>query len=335
MLDTNSEDPLNRVFFQGGPVKPGPTQAQEAGVLPSEVQKGQKPAHNLAHDGGDGRAGDAPAQQPHQHPVQDHVHDPGGHGDVQAQLGLFGGDEEAVELELEHEGRKPQEHDPPVEHAVVRHGQVCAQQQRHRPNDQHACHGDDHARDQGHIDQQREHLIGLFPVLLPQEFADKGAAAGPQHEAQGAQDHEEGHDEVHGGEGGLAHEVGHEEPVHHPVDGGEHHHQYGRQREPQQPPGVEMIRKLDIHRSSPQKTSKAYRDDSTLSGECQGDAGPCFHSGQSEIRLKGFFGFFTLFLRSARYAIAIEANDTTKECMKNDPGKTLSRHGHDQHHHLI
>ena len=74
-------------------------------------------------------------------------------------------------------------------------------------------------------------------------------ANGAEHKAQGARDHEKGHDEVHGGEGGLAYEIGDEVAVHHAVNGGEDHHDNGGQGKEKQLFIGEMIGKLDFHRA--------------------------------------------------------------------------------------
>lgn len=73
----------------------------------------------------------------------------------------------------------------------------------------------DNAADDGAVDEQREEPLGLFPIVFPHGFGDQGAASRPEHEADGAQYHQDRHDEVDGGKGRFAHKVGHEEAVHH------------------------------------------------------------------------------------------------------------------------
>ena len=67
------------------------------------------------------------------------------------------------------------------------------------------------------------------------------AAAGAEHEAHTAQDHQNRHDEVDGGERRFAHKVRYEKAVHHAVDGGEDHHDDGWNHKPDQFPIVKMF----------------------------------------------------------------------------------------------
>ena len=76
--------------------------------------------------------------------------------------------------------------------------------------------------------------VGVLRIALAQNFGYQRRAAGADHEAHAAQDHDKRHHQIHRSEGRFAHEVGYEQPVHHAVDGREHHHHHGRQREAQQ-----------------------------------------------------------------------------------------------------
>ena len=100
---------------------------------------------------------------------------------------------------------------------------------------------------QGGVGQQGEQLVGPFFVAHAQCHGDEGRTAGADHEAQGTEDHQVGHDQIDGGEGGLAREIGDEDAVHHAVDGGEDHHGDRRQGEAEQTRIGEMVGKLDGH----------------------------------------------------------------------------------------
>ena len=72
-------------------------------------------------------------------------------------------------------------------------------------------------------------------------FCDEGTAARTEHEAERAEDHEEGHDKVDGGEGGLPHEIRNKKAVHDAVDRGEDHHNDRGERESQQLSVVKVV----------------------------------------------------------------------------------------------
>ena len=111
--------------------------------------------------------------------------------------------------------------------------------------------GQYNAENNGGVDQHGKVAVGVFPVALAQGLGDDGAAAGADHEAHGAHDHQGGEDEVHGGEGGLAHVVGDEQAVYDAVNGGADHHNNGRQDEAQEFGVGEVVGQLDSHRSVP------------------------------------------------------------------------------------
>ena len=73
-------------------------------------------------------------------------------------------------------------------------------------------------------------------------LGDQSRATCPDHKSTTAQDHEEGPDEIDGGEGGLPHEVGYEKPVDHTVDRGECHHDDGREGKAEELAVVEALR---------------------------------------------------------------------------------------------
>ena len=66
-------------------------------MLIEEVEHRQHTAHGLTDEGGDGCALHAAVEHTHQHDVQYHVGDACRHREGEAQMGLFGGDKEALE----------------------------------------------------------------------------------------------------------------------------------------------------------------------------------------------------------------------------------------------
>ena len=188
----------------------------------------------MAQAGGDGRAGHAPVEHGDEQRVQHHVGDTGGHGDDKAQAGLLGGDEEALEHVLQHEGKREAGDDAAIEHAVVDHGVCRAQEIGHGAHGEEAHGGQNKAQQQGEQHHHGEGAVGLVLLALAQQLGHEGRAACADHKAHTAQDHDEGHDQIDGGEGGLPGEVGDEQAVHHAVDGREDHHADGWQREAQQ-----------------------------------------------------------------------------------------------------
>lgn len=195
--------------------------------------------------GGDGRAGHTPVENGDEERVQHHVGDAGGHGDEKAQAGLFGGNEEALEHVLQHEGEGEAGNDAAVEDAVGHHGVRRAQQTGHGGHGDDAHGGQHCAQQQCEQYQHGEGAVGLVLLALAQQLGHQGGAAGADHKAHAAQDHHEGHDQVYGGKGRFAHEIGDEQTVHHAVDGREDHHADGGKREAQQLAIREMIGETD------------------------------------------------------------------------------------------
>ena len=74
-----------------------------AGALIEKVEHRQHAAHGLTDEGGDGCALHAAVEHTHQHDVQYHVGKARRHREGEAQMGLFGGDKEALEQILQNE----------------------------------------------------------------------------------------------------------------------------------------------------------------------------------------------------------------------------------------
>ena len=89
--------------------------------------------------------------------------------------------------------------------------------------------------------QHRENAVRFFGQLFAELFCNQRAAAGSEHEARTAEDHQNRHDEVDGCKGRFAREVRDEEAVYHAVDRCEDHHDDRRRGEAQKPPNGKMI----------------------------------------------------------------------------------------------
>jgi hypothetical protein len=160
-------------------------------------------------------------------------------------MGLFGRDEEALEHVLQDKGRQADQQDAAIPQRIVQHLPLCAQQLRHRLNDDQANGAEHDARCKGRTEEEAEKFVRLFSIALAQRDAYDGAAAGAQHKADSAQQLRQRHDEVDRRKGRFAHKVGNAQPVHDAVDGGEQHGADAGQHEPQQAGIGKMIGQLD------------------------------------------------------------------------------------------
>ena len=223
----------------------GAAQMDGGGGAPAEeVEQGQHAAHGLTDEGGDGCALHAAVEHTYQQDIQNHVGAARRHREREAQMGLFGGDEEALEQILQNKGGQAGHQEAAIPDGVVQHLALCAQQRRRRADDENTDSGEDDAREEGRPDEEAEIAVGLFPVALAQRDAHDGAAAGAQHEAHRADQHRHGHDEVDGGKSRLAHKVRDAQAIHDAVDGGEQHGADAGQHEPQKAAVVEMVGQL-------------------------------------------------------------------------------------------
>ena len=222
---------------------------QQAAVLGvQKVEEGQKAAHHLADARGPGSTGQPEPEHAHQQKVQHHVGHTGEKGEHQPQPGLFGGDKEALEADLQHEGGQGQQVDAAVQHAVGDHGLALGTQQNGQgPHEHEGQKGQYNAGDQGGVHDHGEIAVGLGLIALAQRFGNQRAAAGAHHEAQGRKTHQHGVHQIQGGEGHGAHVVGDEQAVHNAVNGSNDHHHDGGQHKAQKPPVRKMVGKLDLH----------------------------------------------------------------------------------------
>ena len=223
-----------------------PAQVQAAGVVPvQEIERRQQAADDLAEEGRDRGTLNAPAEHPHQHNVQHHVGAARAHGESEAQVGLFSRNEKALEHVLQDKGRQADQQDAAIPQRIVQHLPLCAQQLRHRLNDDQTNGAEHDARCKGRTEEEAEKFVRLFSIALAQRDAHDGAAAGAQHKADAADEHGQRHDEVDRRKGSLAHEVRDAQAVHDAVDGGEQHGADAGQHEPDQPGTGKVIGQLD------------------------------------------------------------------------------------------
>ena len=211
------------------------------GALIEEVEHRQHAAHSLADEGGDGRAFDAAVEHTHKNNVQHHVGKARRHREGETQMGLFGGDKEALEQILQNEEGQADHQEAAIPDGIVQHLALCAQQRRRRADDENADSGENDAQNQARPDEEAEIAVGLFPVALAQRDAHDGAAAGAKHEAHRAHQHRHRHDEVDGGKSRLAHKVRDAQAVHDAVDGGEQHGADAGQHEPQKAAVIKVV----------------------------------------------------------------------------------------------
>ena len=155
---------------------------------------------------------------------------------------LFGGDEKALEHVLQREGGQRHHQNAAIAQGVIQQFSFGTQQHGDGPQEHDAQNGQHADRDKGSQQKHGEITVSLFLVALAQRDAHDGAAAGAQHEADGAQQHGQRHDEVDRRKGRFAHKVRHAQPIHDAVDGGEQHGADAGQHEPQQAGVGEMVR---------------------------------------------------------------------------------------------
>ena len=142
---------------------------------------------------------------------------------------------------MQHVKRRREQNDSAVEHAVSEHFALRAEKpgdRRQKHNAERAENEAQHGRADG---QHRENAVRFFGQLFAELFCNQRAAAGSEHEARTAENHQDRHDEVDSGKGRFAREVRDEEAVYHAVDGREDHHDDRRRGEAQQPPDGKMI----------------------------------------------------------------------------------------------
>ena len=214
-----------------------PDRAQMQGaavVLFQEEDQGNQCAHGLAQAGGQSRARHTPPQHTHKQCVQNHVGNTCGHRGNESQTGLFRGNQKALEDILQHESDVKGDDDTAVEYAVGYHFLRSAQKSGDRLHEQKANGGQRRTQQDGQLDHHGKIPVGLFAVSGTQVTGHQSRAAGADHEAHTAQDHQKGPDKVQSRKGGLSGKIGNEKAVYHAVDGSKDHHGDGGQGEPEE-----------------------------------------------------------------------------------------------------
>ena len=203
---------------QGPSVQIKPSQPQQTGVWPGKVYQGNDAAHALADGRGSRRSLQSPGQHGNKQPVQHHVGHTGGNGDVQPQLGLSGGGEQALKLILQNIYGNRQQNHLAVADAVLQQDPLRPHGPGQGPQEQNAPGAQNHAADQRNVDHHGEQPVGLLLPSFPHGFGNQRTAAGAQQKSQAPQHHQKRHNEVDGGKRGLAHIIRHKKSVHHPVN---------------------------------------------------------------------------------------------------------------------
>ena len=206
-----------------------------------KIEQGDDASHHLAEKGGNGGSLHPPVEAAHQHHVQHHVGKARRHREGKAQMGLFGGDEEALEHILQNKGGQGQHQDAAIPHGIVQHLALRPQQGSSGLYSQKAQSGQQAAHQHRGPDKKAEIAVGLFPVALAQCDTHDGAAAGAKHEACRADQHRHRHDEIDGGKSRFAHKVRDAQAVHDAVDGGEQHGADAGQHEPQKAAVIKVV----------------------------------------------------------------------------------------------
>ena len=231
---------LGRAVDTGVPqdmaVELGLAEVQPTRVVPvHKIKHRQQTADDLADKGRNGRTLDTPVERADQNDVQHHIGAARAHRKGKAEVRLFGGNEKALEHILQNKGGQRDQQDAAIPQRIVQHLPLCAQQRSHRLNDEQTDDREDDARNEGRDQEQAEKFIGLLVVALAQRDTYNGRAAGTQHEADGADQHRQRHDEVDRSKSRFAHKVRDAQAVHDAVDRGEQHGTDAGQHKPDQP----------------------------------------------------------------------------------------------------
>ena len=231
----------------GAQVEPRAAEPELALVGEDEVEQRNHAADILADGCGESRADHAEPQHRDEQRVEHDVRHARGDRDIQAEVRPLRRHEEALERVLQHEGDERDENDAPIAHAVGQECLVRAKQAGDGLKEQQAEHRENRAERDEQVHEQRERLVGFALIADAEHIRHECAAAGTEHEAHRAEDHQKWHDEVDCGEGIRADEVGDKNAVHHAVDGRKGHHDDGRERKAEQFAIGEVLRELDVH----------------------------------------------------------------------------------------
>ena len=216
------------------PVKPGAGQPYPVASGVQEIQERQHAAHAVTDHRRNRCARNAQPAHRNQHIVEQHVGQAGRDREDEAHVRLFCDDEKALERGLQHEGHTAREQDAAIDDTVVDQRVARARKTRDGFHIDHAEQAQHRAEQHDRQDNHGEIAVGLLLVAFAHGARDNGAAACTQHEAERADDHRHREHDVDRAERKVADQVGYEQAVHHAVNRGNHHHDDGRQREPEQ-----------------------------------------------------------------------------------------------------
>ena len=217
-----------------------------AGAALHKIEDRGHTADHLADDRGRRRTGQPKTRHADEHEVQHHVGRARRHREEEAQLRLFRGNKEALEQILQHERRLKCQQNAAIQQTAGQQLGRCAQQQRHGLQQRKAESAEQHTQHGGCNGQHTEQPVCTVLIAGAQRHGNKGAAARADHEAEAAQHLDIGVDEVQRRKRRFTCIVRDKEAVHDGVDGGKDHHDNGRCRKFQQPPGSKVVGQLDL-----------------------------------------------------------------------------------------
>ena len=212
-----------------------------AAALLREIDERNHAADKLAERRRERRARKSPAERTYKQRVERHIAHAGGDRHIEPQLRLLRRGKQALEVILQQIKRRGQQNDPSVEHTVSQHFALCAEKlgdHRQKRNAERAETEAQHGRADG---QHCEDAVRFFGQLFAELFCNQRAAAGSEHEARTAENHQDRHDEVDSGKGRFAREVRDKEAVYHAIDRREDHHDDRRRSKAQKTPDGKMV----------------------------------------------------------------------------------------------
>ena len=174
--------------------------------------------------------------------VQHHIGRTRCHREAEAQPRLFGCNKKALEQILQHERRLKCQQNAAVGQAAGQQLGRCAQPQGHRLQQRKAESAEQHTQHGGCNHQHTEQPVCTVLIAGAQRHGNKGAAARADHKAEAAQHLKIRVDEVQRRKRRFTRIVRDKEAIHDGVNRRKDHHDNGRCREFQQPPGGKVVR---------------------------------------------------------------------------------------------
>ena len=135
---------------------------------------------------------------------------------------------------MQKQTRQGRENEQPIADAQIHQITPGTHENRRRSQQSDGENSQCHAAGNRDPDQLGEDAVGPLPISGAHGHGNQGGAAGADHNADGAEKHDVGHDQIHRGKGGFTHVIGYEKAVHHAVDGGKEHHNHGGHGKTQQ-----------------------------------------------------------------------------------------------------